>query len=119
MTQPALAPEIENKLRLSSKSVAQMIRTTRGLSFSRLPAWTYEQFQPNSNIVKMAERLSGARFEIETNATEISFQYRSLRDSAPAFNWIAGPSTVSLTTQDFEESISHSNGDLRIWNGEN
>jgi hypothetical protein len=78
MSEQLLNSECENKLRLSSKSVAQMIRTTRGLSFSRLPAWTYEQFQPNSNIVKMAERLSGARFEIETTATEISFQYRSL-----------------------------------------
>jgi hypothetical protein len=118
MSEQLLNSECENKLRLSSKSVAQMIRTTRGLSFSRLPAWTYEQFQPNSNIVKMAERLSGARFEIETDATEISFQYRSLRDSAPAFNWIAGPSTISLTTDGYEESISHSNGDLRIWNGD-
>jgi hypothetical protein len=64
----------------------------------------------------MAERLSGVHIDIETAATEITVTYRSLRDSNPSTNWIAGPSTIAVTTAGFEESISHSNGDLRIWN---
>ncbi len=108
---------VQDKIRESVRGVAQTFPTNRGLSFSRLPAWTYQTQQASSNIRKMAERLSGARFEIETVATEITITYRSLRDSAPEFNWISGPSTISVTASDFEQSISHSNGDLRVWKG--
>ncbi|MFM1786785.1 MAG: hypothetical protein RL228_735 [Actinomycetota bacterium] len=117
MNSPAMDLALEEKLRQSVRGVAQTFLTSRGLSFSRLPAWTYETQQASSNIRKMAERLSGARFEIETEATQITLTYRSLRDSSPEFNWIAGPSTISITTSDFEHSISHTNGDLRVWKG--
>lgn len=113
-----MSSEVQEKLREGVRGIAQIIPTSRGLTFSRLPAWTYETNQASQNIRKMAERLSGARIDIETSANEIVVTYRSLRDSAPESNWISGPSTISVTTEEFEKSISHSDGDLRIWHGQ-
>ena len=108
--------ELEQKLGEAMHGVAHFAKTERGLTFSRLPAWTYQQHSHAPIVAKMAERLSGVHIDIETAATEITVTYRSLRDSNPSTNWIAGPSTIAVTTAGFEESISHSNGDLRIWN---
>lgn len=108
--------ELEIKLGESMRGIARLTRTTRGFSFSRLPEWTYPQHEHVPTVAKMAERVSGAHIDIETEATRISITYRSLRDSNPNINWISGPSTISVTAEGFEQSVSHSNGDLRIWN---
>ena len=92
-----------------------MVETDRGIAFSRLPEWTYLQHSHAPIVAKMAERLSGAHLDIETAATRITVTYRSTRDSNPSTNWIAGPSSVAITSDDFEQTISHSNGDLRIF----
>ena len=107
-----------SKIKKSLRGACNVSETSRGLSFSRLPEWSYLQHAHNPNVAKMAERTSGVHFEIETAADRITLTYRSIRDSAPEFNWIAGPATVAITANDFEQSISHSNGDLRVWEGE-
>ena len=96
--------------------IARMDKTARGVTFSRLPEWTYPQHSHAPIVAKMAERLSGVHIDIETAATQITVTYRSLRDSNPSTNWISGPSTIAVTTEGFEQSISHTNGDLRVWN---
>ncbi|MEY5057686.1 MAG: hypothetical protein RI987_490 [Actinomycetota bacterium] len=102
----------------ATRGAAQIIDGRRGILFSRLPAWTYEQHAHAPIVAKIAERLSGVHLEIETAATNISVGYRSLRDSNPSANWLAGPSTISVTTEGFQQSVSHVNGDLRVWDGE-
>lgn len=87
----------------------------RGLTFSRLPEWTYPQHAHAPIVAKMAEQLSGVYLDFDTAANRIEVQYRSLRDSNPPSNWIAGPATISITADGFESSVSHSNGDLRIY----
>jgi hypothetical protein len=111
-----ISPELEHKLGWAMHGIARMDKTARGITFSRLPEWTYPQHAHASIVAKMAERLSGVHIDIETAATQIAVTYRSLRDSNPSTNWMAGPSTIAVTTEGFEQSISHSNGDLRIWN---
>ena len=99
------------------QGVSQVIETERGLRFSRLPAWTYPQHAHAPIVAKMIERLSGVHFNFETAATTITVKYRSLRDENIEDGWVAGPSSISVTCGDFEETISHSNGDVRTWNG--
>ena len=111
-----MSADFQLKLGEALRGVARIDKTARGLSFSRLPEWTYLQHSHAPIVAKVAERLSGAHLDIETAATRITVTYRSLRDSNPSTNWIAGPSTVAVTTDGFEQSISHSNGDLRVWN---
>ena len=111
-----MTAELEQKLGEALRGVARMDKTERGLSLSRLPEWTYAQHAHEPGVAKMAERLAGAHIDIETDATNIKVTYRSLRDSNPSTNWISGPSTIAVTTEGFEQSISHSNGDLRVWN---
>ena len=111
-----ISPELEHKLGWAMHGIARMDKTARGVTFSRLPEWTYPQHAHAPIVAKMAERLSGVHIDIETGATQITVTYRSLRDSNPSTNWISGPSTIAVTTEGFEQSISHSNGDLRVWN---
>jgi hypothetical protein len=109
-------PELEHKLGWAMHGIARMDKTARGLTFSRLPEWTYPQHAHAPIVAKMAERLSGVHIDIETAATQITVTYRSTRDSNPSTNWMPGPSTIAVTTEGFEQSISHTNGDLRVWN---
>ena len=111
-----ISPELEHKLGWAMHGIARMDKTARGITFSRLPEWTYTQHSHAPIVAKMAERLSGVHIDIETAATQITVTYRSLRDSNPSTNWMSGPSTIAVTTEGFEQSISHTNGDLRVWN---
>lgn len=110
--------EINDLVSRSVRGAIQVIPTKRGVTASRLPSWTYLQHSHAPIVAKMAERLSGVRLEVETSATSIKVTYRSIRDTNLANGWMAAPSTICLTSDDFEESVSHSNGDLRVWNGE-
>jgi hypothetical protein len=66
----------------------------------------------------MAERLSGAHLNLRTSATTLEVRYRSHRDANLADGFLAGASTISVTADGFEASISHDNGDLQVWNGD-
>lgn len=90
----------------------------RGVLLSRLPQWTYPQHAHAEIVGKMAERLSGSRLCVLTDATELTVRYRSIRDSNLADGFESGPSVISMTCDGFEESIAHTNGDRRVWNGE-
>ena len=95
-----------------------MRKGERGLRLSRLPEWTYPQHAHAEIVGKMAERLSGSRLAVLTAATELSVRYRSIRDANLADGYEAGPSVISVTCDGFEDSIAHTNGDRRVWNGE-
>jgi hypothetical protein len=111
-----ISPELEQKLGWAMHGIARMDKTARGITFGRLPEWTYPQHSHAPIVATMADRLAGVHIDIETAATLITVTYRSTRDSNPSTNWMAGPSTIAVTTEGFEQSISHSNGDLRVWN---
>jgi len=111
-------PEVEALVRASIRGVAQIWKTELGLRFSRLPAWTYPQHQHEPIVAKMVERLAGVHLNILTAATKLTFTYRSERDTNLADGWVSLPSTIAVTTHGFEQSVSHTNGDLRVWNGE-
>ena len=112
-----MSADTKSKLQACVRGVSEVFETPRGLTFNRLPKWALNQFSQVENITKVAGQLSGARFDILTSASQVTLRYRSIRDSAPDFNWIAGPSTVAVSCSGFEESISHSDGNLRIWKG--
>ena len=99
----------------SIRGVAQVIKTDRGFTFSRLPAWTFAQHAHEPNVAKMAERTSGVHLNIQTSATEITVVYRTVRDRDLSSGWEAGPSTVSVTCGDDVQSVSHTDGDMRVW----
>jgi hypothetical protein len=102
----------------SLRGAAWVSEGVYGLRFSRLPEWTYLQHAHAPIVAKMAERLSGTHLNLVTAATELSVTYRSIRDANLADGYQAGPSTVAVTSRGFEQSISHDNGDLRIYVGE-
>ncbi len=113
-----LKPEFEALVRASIRGASTVWPTARGMRFSRLPEWTYLQHQHAPIVAKMVERLSGVHLNLLTAATHLTVTYRSDRDTNLADGWVAGPSTISVTTDAWQASVSHDNGDLRVWNGE-
>ena len=113
-----MTAQFEALVRASIRGVSNTWVTDRGLRFSRLPEWTYQQHGHEPGVGKMVERLAGVHLNLLTAATKLTVTYRSERDTNIADGWISGPSTIAVTTEGFEASVSHSNGDLRLWNGE-
>jgi hypothetical protein len=111
-------PEFLEFVRKSARGVSWVRSGERGVFLSRLPEWTYAQHAHAEIVGKMAERLSGARLALNTSATAVTVRYRSVRDVNLADGYEAGPSVLSVTSEGFEQSIAHSNGDRRVWNGE-
>jgi len=111
-------PEFEELVRSSARGISWVRKGDRGLRLSRLPEWTYPQHAHAEIVSKMAERLAGSRLCVQTAATELSVRYRSIRDANLADGYESGPSVISVTCEGFEESIGHTNGDRRVWNGE-
>ena len=100
----------------SIRGVAQVTESSMGLTFSRLPAWTELHHQHDALTGKVAKQGSGVRLLLATSATQISLIYRATLD-APESVDNPGASTISISCEGFEESISHSNGDVRVWTG--
>ncbi|MFZ4600485.1 MAG: hypothetical protein ACOYNN_17730, partial [Terrimicrobiaceae bacterium] len=113
-----MTAQFEALVRASIRGVSNTWVTDRGLRFSRLPEWTYQQHGHEPGVGKMVERLAGVHLNLLTAATKLTVTYRSERDTNIADGWISGPSTIAVTTEGFEASVSHTNGDLRLWNGE-
>jgi GDSL-like Lipase/Acylhydrolase family len=95
---------------------AFVIRGDRGIKFNRLPAWTFPQHAHAPIVAKVAGRLSGARLEFETAATDLVITYRSTRDTNLTNGWVGAPSIITVTSDGFEESIGHDNGNLEVYN---
>ena len=111
-------PNTAALVRSSIRGVSSIFVGERGLRFSRLPEWTYPQHSHAPVVAKMAERLSGVHLNLLTSATRIEVLYRSQRDANLADGFMAGASTISVTTDNFEAHVSHTNGDLQVWNGD-
>ena len=105
-------------VRASIRGVSRVLDGERGLLLSRLPDWTYAQHAHAPVVAKMAERLSGAHLNLLTSASTLEVRYRSHRDANLADGFMSGASTISVTADGFEASVSHTNGDLQIWNGD-
>ena len=110
--------EFVSLVKSSLRGAAWVSEGLHGLRLSRLPQWTYLQHAHAPIVAKMAERLSGTHLNLVTAASEISVTYRSVRDANLADGYLAGASTVAVTADGFEQSISHENGDLRIYVGD-
>jgi len=108
--------ETEQLIRDSLRGVVEINRTDRGLTLSRLPRWSSIQHRHDPLTQKVANQASGARLLLASSATEITLTYRSTRD-ATMDGWQAPPSSVTVATDGFEESLSNDNGDLRVWDG--
>jgi lysophospholipase L1-like esterase len=102
--------ETEAFLRDSLRGVAEIWQTDRGLGFDRLPAWTAPHHKHDPLTNQVSRQGSGVRLDFSTSATTITLTYRSLRDNP------SRPSAVTIATDAFENTIEHSNGDLRLWN---
>jgi lysophospholipase L1-like esterase len=103
-------------IRDSIRGVAEVYDTQLGLAISRLPAWTKSHHEHDALTGIVAGQASGVRILIETSATEITLIYRATLDKS-IMNGFSSHSTASLTCDGFEASVSHSNGNSRIWNG--
>ncbi len=111
-------PDTAALVRASIRGVSRVLEGERGLLLSRMPDWTYAQHAHAPVVAKMAERLSGAHLNLLTSATHLEVRYRSHRDANLADGFMAGASTISVTADGFEASVSHTNGDLQVWNGD-
>ena len=111
-------PDTAALVRASIRGVSLVLDGERGLLLSRLPDWTYAQHAHAPVVAKMAERLSGAHLNLLTSASTLEVRYRSHRDSNLADGFMSGASTISVTADGFEASVSHTNGDLQVWNGD-
>ena len=111
-------PDTAALVRASIRGVSRVLEGERGLLLSRLPDWTYAQHSHAPVVAKMAERLSGAHLNLVTSATKIEVRYRSHRDANLVDGFLAGASTISVTADGFEANVSHTNGDLQVWNGD-
>ena len=111
-------PDTAALVRASIRGVSRVLDGERGLLLSRLPDWTYAQHAHAPVVAKMAERLSGAHLNLLTSASTLEVRYRSHRDANLADGFMSGASTISVTADGFEASVSHTNGDLQIWNGD-
>lgn len=103
-------------IRASIRGVAPVSETSMGLTFSRLPAWTEMHHQHDALTGKVAKQGSGVRLLLATSATQITLTYRATLDAPESID-NRGVSTVSISCEGFEESISHNNGDVRVWTG--
>ena len=111
-------PDTAALVRASIRGVSRVLDGERGLLLSRLPDWTYSQHAHAPVVAKMAERLSGVHLNLVTSATTLEVCYRSHRDANLADGFMSGASTISVTANGFEASVSHTNGDLQVWNGD-
>jgi lysophospholipase L1-like esterase len=101
--------DIEQLIRSSLRGLAEVTNTERGLTFNRLPAWTLPHHGHDPLTNQVARHGSGARLLLQTAATEIALTYRSTRDM------LDRPSVVTVAADGIEASISHSNGNYRVW----
>jgi lysophospholipase L1-like esterase len=104
-----MKPETFELIRDSLRGVAEIWQTDRGVAFDRLPGWTAPHHRHDPLTNQVSRQGSGVRLDLLTSATTIALTYRSLRDNPNR------PSVVSIATDDFEQILEHSNGDLRIW----
>ena len=104
-----MQPKTEQLIRESIRGVSEVSAGSRGLNFDRLPAWTKPHHQHDGLTGQVAAQGSGVRLELLTSATEIALTYRSLRDNPQR------PSVVTAVSGDHEVSITHTDGDLRLW----
>jgi lysophospholipase L1-like esterase len=101
--------ETEKLIRAALRGVAVISPTERGLTFNRLPDWAISHHKHDPMTNQVARQGSGVRLDLVTSASNLTLTYRSLRDNPNR------PSAVTLATDDFEQTLEHSNGDLRIW----
>lgn len=101
--------ETESLIRSAIRGVAEISRTERGLIFNRLPAWTLAHHKHDLLTNQVARHASGVRLLLTTAASSITLTYRSTRDM------LERPSVVTISSEGFEASIGHSNGNHRIW----
>jgi lysophospholipase L1-like esterase len=104
--------ETEQLIRSSLRGVAEVTNTERGLTFNRLPEWTFAHHSHDPLTNQVARHGSGVRLLLQTNATEITLTYRSTRDMPER------PAVVTLAANGTEVSIEHANGNHRLWNSD-
>lgn len=109
---------IEALIRASVRGVAELTNGAHGLKPRRL-ATKYSMYHDTDPLTqKVADQPSGARLALETSGSWISLTYRALFDATADGSYDSSPSVVSLTSGDLELTQSHSNGDRRIWFGD-
>ena len=104
-------------IRAAARGVAEISVSERGLRLHRLPS-KYAMFHDHDPLTQtVADQLSGVRLALLTSASHIQLTYRSRRDAAEDGSFVSAPSTVSFTCGEQIQSVAHTDGDLRVWNG--
>lgn len=103
-------------IRDSIRGVAEVDDSPLGLALDRLPAWTRPHHKHDALTGIVSGQPSGVRLLLETSASQITLTYRATLDKS-VMNDFSSHSTVSATCGNFEQTISHANGNSRIWNG--
>jgi lysophospholipase L1-like esterase len=96
-------------IRDSLRGVAEIWQTENGLAFDRLPSWTVPHHSHDPLTNQVSRQGSGVRLDLVTSASNVTLAYRSLRDNPNR------PSVVTIATDTCEQTIAHSDGDLRLW----
>lgn len=103
-------------IRDSIRGVAEVQDSPFGLALDRLPFWTRPHHKHDALTGIVSGQPSGVRLLLETSASQVTLTYRATLDKT-VMNDFSSYSTVSVTCGNFEQSISHDNGNARIWNG--
>lgn len=108
---------MENIIESAIRGVAELSRGSRGFKPHRLAA-KYSMYHDVDPLTqKVADQPSGTRLAIVTAATSIQLVYRATLEATADGSYVSPPSVVTLTCGEQKFSISHDNGDRRIWDG--
>jgi lysophospholipase L1-like esterase len=106
---------VEQLIRDATRGIAEFGHGSHGLSLHRLPANLAMYHDVDALTQKVADQASGARIALLTTASEITLTYRATRDVSEDGTFESAPSSVTLTSGDYSETISHTNGNRRLW----
>jgi lysophospholipase L1-like esterase len=106
--------ETKTLVRNCIRGVAEVFDTDKGLSFNRLPFWTTSHHQHDALTGKVASHTSGVRLLLSSKATQIKLTYRATLEIGEG-DENRPISACSISTNAFEDSVGHQNGDLRVW----
>jgi lysophospholipase L1-like esterase len=100
------------------RGVAELTSGAHGLKPRRL-ASKYAMYHDTDPLTqKVADQPSGARLSLECTGAWIRLTYRALFDATADGSYDSAPSTVALTHGNLELVQAHSNGDRRVWSGD-
>jgi lysophospholipase L1-like esterase len=116
-TEAAVQKIDESVIRASLRGIAEVERGLRGLTLHRLPKKYAMYHDVDPLTQKVADQASGASLAFLTAAKRISLTYRATLDASEDGSYLSPPSSLTATWAGNQATITHDNGDRRIWSG--